>query len=192
MEEFDDDDDDDFGLGQYQKELRDMDIAMEEFNDDTFIQNYYDIDEHDANGSDQDEDVDFEEAYEDEEVEENDKDDLIDEMVGDEFAGHLDEEEEVVKEKEDQELASSIMSSIQTVLPLSRTASTPIYKPSGPIKMTDLGYQISQLILMRQSGDDPKVNHDEYQNEGKDILLEQHISGQRRNKTVQQTGKFIF
>lgn len=112
------------------------------------------------------------EAEDNEEADEEYDDDLLNEE-------DYSVEDAKVQALEDEQLADSIITSIQQALPEQKDKPQ---LPKAPIKMTDLGFRISQMVLLKQPKPEEVVPVEEA--EAKDILLERHLSGRRRNKTV--------
>lgn len=164
-----DEDFDDFGIGEFHDEYKDMELDIDDINipmqfreatneDHSFSANDNDFDNFSG------EEYGIESAMDDQFEEYNENEDFS-----------LNPEELSEQVREDEALADSIMTSIETVLPTQR--------PSGPIRMTDLGYKISQMVLMKQKDNVNAVDFPD-EPESKDVLLERHLSGRRRHKTV--------
>jgi hypothetical protein len=127
-----------------------------------------------------DEDEDDESVYRDESSEDYAAEEGDDEALNEEEAG--------LKAREEEELANSIISSIQSALPNALPLERPQDSRPAAVRMTDLGYRISQMVILRQreetlAGPADVLGHDEA-GEAKDVLLERHIQGRRKNKTV--------
>lgn len=183
------------------KELQDEFDLLEEYQKDVLCNeaNYYDETENEDEIEDN-----FDNLYEDEMDDEENESEPVDDtsgMLEDEYSVDdgaesteedegigLDEEEAGLKAREEEELANSIIDSIQTALPSSiqpdSTYPKLFVKNPGSLRMTDLGFRISQMVLLKQREGDVKMATHEDRDEPKDILLERHIQGKRKNKTV--------
>ncbi len=72
---------------------------------------------------------------------------------------------------EEEAMANAIIASIQGAIPTVTSL-----KSEAPIRMTDLGFKISQMVIL-------KNQRAPVEEEVNDVLLEKQISGKRRNKT---------
>jgi general transcription factor 3C polypeptide 3 (transcription factor C subunit 4) len=139
---------------------------------------YYDDDE-----DDEDEEEEGDEEYEDEEYgyEEEDEDEDEDEYekestYEDEIDMDLSRSASTIP-AEDEDTVNAIIESVQHVLPELGAASA-----RGPVRMTDLGHKISQLVLHRRPTQSPSIEQSVMEEE-KDAFLEKTLSGRRRNRT---------
>lgn len=148
--------------------MEDEDAFLESFDFPSSYHRPLDDAEDDESVYEDDDMEDFEEEFYEYENDEEDDELDADEDVEDECLV-----EEEGNETEDSSMANAIMKSIESGL----GQESPMMIPKGPIKMTDLGFKISQMVLMKQSSNEVA------EEEKKDALLERTIEGRRRNRT---------
>lgn len=126
---------------------------------------------------------DADELYDDDEERDGlgEEDDDEEEEEDEEEEDEGNEEERLEHQRDDEAMASALISSIQVALPVDQQPAL----PRGPVRMTDLGFRISQMVIARHTGSSAPVEPDAALADADDgdVLLEKTLSGRRKNKT---------